>query len=133
MMYNIGMAKYTSYYTHPGIDRLARLEHRRAVPVRISWGTPRFRLPYRGMMQVAPEIYPEMGMQRLTPEEYIPLYTDILEEEGVDAIAQRLNDLSRGDYYDLILLCFCKPGLPCHRFYFADWWFAKTGEKITEL
>jgi hypothetical protein len=119
---------YTSYYNNLAvIDAIAI----GALPVRISWGTPRFKITYRERLVVAPEIIPEREMAWMDPDTYKKFYFDILEEETVDAIRARFLGFGATD---LILLCFCKPSAPfCHRRLFADWWMDKTGEIIPEL
>jgi hypothetical protein len=121
---------YTSYYTNPVIPAL--IAGGKTLPIRISWGSPRFRLSYK-IREAAPEIMPERDMRHLDPVGYEYHYREILEEETVSKIADRLTLLSRGDFYDLVLLCFCKPGLPCHRLIFAKWWAERTGKIIKEL
>jgi hypothetical protein len=120
----------TSYYTNPAVSVAVA---RGAIPVRISIGSPRFKISYREQLAFAPELAPESGMQHIPPDEYNPLYRDILDEETVEKITERFNALSNSGKKKLILLCFCKPGLFCHRYLFRDWWAEKTGIIITEL
>ena len=113
---------FTSYYSN------SKILSSRLKPIRISWGFPRFKLSYKIIGKI-PELTPEKDMRYLNEADYIYHYRAILEEETVEAIKKRFQEL--GD--NLVLLCFCNPGKFCHRSVFAKWWDEKTGEEIKEL
>ena len=118
----------TSYYTN-----YQAIQNSGLVPVRISRGSPRFRLPYE-LQWVVDELCPPSAIRRLPVDEFEVAYLSGLQKIGVDKIAKAMYD---GCGPKIILLCFCKPQLDgsilCHRRMFADWWEEQTGELVEEL
>lgn len=92
------------------------------VPVRITLGRPRFRLPYTydeaRLLAPTPTIF-----KMASSEAFEPAYREHLDRLTVDRIRQALQAI--GDRYHndrLVLLCFedlRKPGAACHRRMFA--------------
>ena len=121
------MAVFTSRYSNPA---LAGGERR---AVRISMGTPRFRLGYRLDADI-PELMP-FGLRGRAFDSFMAGYVERLEKAGAARIGAILERMQQGGR-DAVLLCYediRKPGAWCHRTMFADWWRERTGETIAEL
>ena len=123
------MKLYTSRYQNK------ELERGQYTAVRITRGSPRFKLGYTlagSIMELAPskELFYEKDGS-LFREKFIGQ----LEEVGVGAVAAALEKF-RAMGKDVVLCCFEDvriPGQRCHRIVFADWWQKKTGESVAEL
>jgi hypothetical protein len=104
-------------------------------PVRISLGTPKFklgwRLPREGLMELAPQ-----GRYFNAPQaEFTRRYLEQLDSYGPAHLLHLFTDLAQDDR-PLVLLCFernVRSGADCHRRRFAEWWFQNTGEQVPEL
>ena len=121
------MKLYTSRWQN---KELADLD---ATPVGISRGVPRWRTPfrYRMLRMLAPsrEIF---GIE--DPEEFEVAYTAQLDEIGSEKILQALERINaEHGSKPLVLLCWERPGEPCHRRLWASWWFEQTGQEVPEL
>ncbi len=113
-------------------EKLADLD---VVPVGISRGTLRFKLPYRYRMLrlLAPskETFALRG-----EKEFHKAYVAGLEEIGVERIAETLRRISyEQGGKPLSLLCYedVHTGEDCHRRMFADWWRQQAGQDVPEL
>ena len=115
---------FTSHWRSPLLPDLD------AVPVSISRGEPRQRLPfrYRRMRALAPDNQ-TWAMQN--PEAFRLSYLRQLEDIGASAILDRLADL--GDGLPSILLCWERLGEVCHRRYLADYLRDRLGVEVPEL
>jgi hypothetical protein len=124
------MKLYTSYY---GNRNIAKTE---LLPVGISQGNPRFRLPYAVACYLR-ELAPARSIWALPKESFDLAYRKQLERRGVAAIMEQLESTStKYGGRDLVLLCFedlSKRNAWCHRTTFAQWWFEKTGNETKEL
>ena len=102
--------------------------------VRITVGAPRFKLPYK-LAGSIPELFPLRAMWGVGESRFRDLYLELLEVRGgVEVIRARLEAIAAASGTDrLILLCFEKPGLFCHRQVFATWWRQQTSEVVPEL
>lgn len=103
--------------------------------VRISIGTPRWRLGYTLAGEIT-ELMP-WGLRGISDMEIFKAqYTALLNEVGVDKIAAKLRHFE-GFGKPTVLLCYedIRKGGDnwCHRTMFAQWWFKQTGEEINEL
>ena len=120
---------YTSRFANP------ELKTGDYTPVRISLGAPRWRTGYT-LAGAIKELMPAGLRQIQDIEEFSLKYYKRLDSFGVDVIKKQLQ------YYEslgkpVVLLCFedIRKGGDnwCHRTLFAKWWYARTGEIITEL
>jgi hypothetical protein len=105
------------------------------VPVGISRGTPRFKLPYRYRLLrlLAP---PRETRGIVNTVEFERAYLHQLEKLGVEQIADRLERIGREhDGSPLVLLCYedVHAGEFRHRRVFAGWWEEQTGRVVPEL
>lgn len=103
--------------------------------VRISIGTPKWRLPYQLKGEVK-EIMP-WGMLKITDiKAFRNLYYNALDKYGVNRIRESIDKYKESGKI-IVLLCYEDirkgPEEWCHRRVFADWWELRTGEKIEEL
>ncbi len=102
------------------------------VPVGISIGEPKFALGYEcvKLTRLAP-----WGLRELDDDHlFAALYRDRLDSIGVGMLRSRFHSISAAhDGRGLVLLCFEKPGVFCHRRVFADWWTEQTGQHVPEL
>ena len=102
-------------------------------PVRITMGYPRFKLAYT-LAGTVKEIAPRRSYFYAPADEFAGAYRAQLDELGVDRIRALLAPISsEHEGRDLALVCFEKPGEPCHRRQFAAWWEEQTGEIVAEL
>lgn len=112
------------------------------VPVRITLGHPRWKLPYTidaTIKMLAPT------RETFQAPDWVARYRHQLDVVGVDSIRRQLDAVSTINFgRGLCLLCFEDladtkkyPGLEpdhiCHRRTFAAWWLEQTGETIREL
>ncbi len=107
------------------------------VPVGITVGRPRMRLPYTVAAYVS-ELAPTGRLFRIEDrEQFEPAFRAKLNRLGVDAISQRLEAISREhDGRGLVLLCYedvREPGTWCHRQVAAAWLGEKLGIEVPEL
>jgi hypothetical protein len=120
---------YTSRWQN---KRLADLD---VVPVGISRGTPRFKLPYRyRLLRMLAPTHETFGIE--DEEEFRRAYVGHLEELGVAYIGNWLERISyEHGGMPLVLLCYenTHAGEVCHRRMFAEWWTKRTGETVAEL
>lgn len=117
-------------------NRYREFRPEQGVPVRITWGAPRFKLPYRIAHSVR-ELAPRKEYLSKPLLEFTTAYRADLDRYGVGLVAARLNWIaeSEGDHR-LVLLCFedlAEPGQWCHRRTFAEWWRDITGDEVREL
>lgn len=121
---------YTSRYFNP---ELQQNPDTYAV-VRISVGTPRF-LKYKPVAWIK-ELAPIGLLEIKSKSEFRDRYIERLEYFGIDMITARLETLQEKGK-PVVLCCYediRKLGDTwCHRTMFADWFFEKTGERISEL
>ncbi|QSS91292.1 hypothetical protein [Streptomyces sp. M54] len=106
------------------------------VPVRITLGGVRFKLPY-SLTHSVRELAPRRDYLNAPQPEFEKAYWADLDQLGPDRVASLLQQIARaeGDHR-LVLLCFedlTKPGLWCHRGVFASWWKERTGDEVREL
>lgn len=104
------------------------------IPVRITYGSPRWRLPYT-IAASAKTVTPGRWFMEGTDEEFTERYRAMLDSHGVARIRTELETISQlNGGKDIVLLCFddVRKGL-CHRTIFAQWWQEKTGEEVKEL
>ena len=100
------------------------------VPVGITVGRPKFRLPYapRFMSELAP-----WGLLRIEDgEEFTRRYVARLDAVGAERLEWEFDAISTG-HDGIVLLCFEQAGEPCHRRTFADWWERQTAQPVPEL
>jgi hypothetical protein len=121
---------YTSKFQHKGIS------NKIYIPVRISRGSPRFKIPYQ-IEATIPSLMPTYEMWR---KGYSGAqYWDLLDAR-YDEIMTSIEAIRKGQKRSLVMLCFCDVplivvpgGKWCHRQIFADWWKKNTGEEVKEL
>ncbi|WP_406172105.1 DUF488 family protein [Streptomyces sp. NBC_00996] len=106
------------------------------VPVRITLGAPRFKLPY-SLTHSVRELAPRRDYLSLSEPEFTKAYRADLDRLGPARIAERLKEIAEAESdHRLVLLCFedlSKPALWCHRRTFASWWKDATGDEVREL
>ncbi|TVL91973.1 DUF488 family protein [Streptomyces sp. SAJ15] len=117
-------------------NRFQAFQRPQGVPVRITLGAPRFKLPY-SLTHSVRELAPRRDYLSQPEPEFTAAYRADLDQLGPDRIAARLRQITQaeGDHR-LVLLCFedlAKPGLWCHRRVFAAWWKGVTGDEVREL
>lgn len=104
--------------------------------VRISLGTPRW-IRREEPWPYVPQAAPSKAYLNVTDEAvFLDRYLAQLRTHGVAGIRERLEEIATRAKADrLVLLCFEKltKGEPCHRRYFASWWYTETGQEIPEL
>jgi hypothetical protein len=109
-----------------------RAEH--GVAVAASIGQPKWPLPYPLEHELRDLMPFGLFGRDLPPDEFEARYRKRLERVGVDRLRRQFQAIAaehRGE--PLVLLCREKPGEPCHRRVFADWWRERTGEAIPEV
>ncbi|MCR8573111.1 hypothetical protein [Streptomyces sp. Isolate_219] len=106
------------------------------VPVRITLGAPRFKLPY-SLTHAVRELAPRRDYLSWPEPEFTKAYRASLDRLGPAWIAGRLKAIAAAENdHRLVLLCFedlSKPDLWCHRRTFASWWKDSTGDEVREL
>lgn len=122
---------FTSRFTN------SELKENRYTTIRISLGTPKWNLGYQ--LDGAIEDLMPFGLLKTyshDKELFKQAYFKRLDAKGVKRIANQLMayaSLGR----DIVLLCYEDITKDvdnwCHRTMFAEWWEARTGEKIEEL
>lgn len=118
------------YTSHWGSRELPHLD---ATMVAISRGKPRWRLPFRyrvlGLLAPSREAFALKDHS-----EFEAAYLAGLEEVGAETILAALERISRENGgRPLVLLCWEKPGEPCHRRLAAAWLEERTGQEVAEL
>lgn len=91
------------------------------IPVRITYGSPRWRLPYT-IAASAKTVTPGRWFMEGTDEEFTERYRAMLDSHGVARIRTELETISQlNGGKDIVLLCFddVRKGL-CHRTIFAQ-------------
>ena len=121
------MAIYTARYQNPELKKGLYL------PVRISMGTPAWKLGYT----IAGEIRDLMpfGLKGKGYEDFRREYASKLDKIGMGKIKLQLSRFQDG-CNNVVLLCYedvRKQGTWCHRTMFAEWWKERTGEPVEEL
>lgn len=117
-------------------NRFQAFQPPQGVPVRITLGGVRFKLPY-SLTHSVRELAPRRDYLNAPEPEFTAAYRADLDQLGPERIAARLQQISEaeGDHR-LVLLCFedlAKPNLWCHRTAFASWWKDRTGDEVREL
>jgi hypothetical protein len=121
---------FTSYYASPKIDPAIH------APIRISNGHPRWKRSYKDVGRIL-DLAPSWADVKashagtITPEEFTARYLAKLRRLNVSVVRAEIIRLAGGK--TPVLLCFEKPGQPCHRHDFARWWREATGEAVSEL
>ncbi|MFF7586721.1 DUF488 family protein [Kitasatospora purpeofusca] len=117
-------------------SRFQQFRPEQGVPVRITRGAPRFRLPYQLLHTVA-ELAPGAAYFNRPQPEFTAAYRADLAALGAHRIAERLGAIAEQEREQrLVLLCFedlAKPNEWCHRRIFAEWWLEATGDQVREL
>jgi hypothetical protein len=109
-----------------------RREH--GVAVATSIGQPKWPLPYpleHGLRDLMP-----FGLfgRDLPADEFKAGYRARLDRVGVDRLRAQFEAVAADHPGEpLVLLCWEKPGEPCHRRVFADWWYERTGQDVPEV
>jgi hypothetical protein len=105
------------------------------VPVGISRGTPRFKLPYcHWLLRLLTPTRETLGIE--DTEEVLRSYLDYLEELSITYIGNRPAAISHEHgSRPLALLCYedTHAGETFHRRTFADWWKEQAGQEVLEL
>lgn len=117
-------------------SRYQEYQPSQGVPVRITLGAPRFKLPYKLAHSVR-ELAPRRDYFSKPLPEFTTAYRADLDRLGAARVAQLLEAIAEeeGDHR-LVLLCFedlTKPAEWCHRRVFASWWRDVTGDVVREL
>ena len=129
------MRPLTDFTVYTARYRNVALLSGRYAPVRITLGTPRFRLGYTLVGEIRDLAPPRALFHIETREEFEPRYREHLDRIGVEAIVAQLAALHQRTGQDLALLCFERvdQGDWCHRLCFSAWWKDRTGIVIEEL
>ncbi len=105
------------------------------VPVRITLGKPRFRLPYS--YEEVRLLAPTPAIFRLRDDaEFERAYLDHLDRIGVERLRGAFDAISdKHGGRRLVLLCYedVLAGQLCHRRMFARWWQEQTGQEVPEM
>ncbi|MFE7277238.1 hypothetical protein [Streptomyces sp. NPDC057623] len=117
-------------------NRYQEFKPPQGVPVRITLGAPRFKLPY-SLTHSVRELAPRRDYLSEPEPAFTTAYRADLDQLGPERIAARLRQITEAERdHRLVLLCFedlAKPGLWCHRRMFAAWWKEVTGDEVREL
>lgn len=116
------MKIYTSYFA-----AMSKLEKDGLQVISIARWQPKW---YKGptMLNVAPQPY--MLTDKITREQYINYYKQILARQDVRQVIKSIEMFSGGK--DVALLCYEKPGDFCHRHLLAEWIIQQCGIEVTE-
>lgn len=104
------------------------------VPVQTSVGRPRFPIDYELREEVR-DLMP-LGLLNLKGDAFREAYIAQLDRLDLDALRAQFTAIQkRHDGKRVVLLCFedVKAGEHCHRRDFADWWQARTGQRVPEV
>lgn len=117
-------------------NRFQAHQPRQGVPVRITLGAPRFKLPY-SLTHSVRELAPRREYITKPLPEFTAAYRGDLDRFGAARVADRLRQIAEveGDHR-LVLLCFedlSDAAQWCHRRIFATWWREATGDAVREL
>lgn len=117
-------------------NRFQAFQPQQGIPVRITLGGVRFKLPY-ALTHVVRELAPRRDYLSAPEPEFTKAYRADIDRIGPERIATLLQRIAQaeGDHR-LVLLCFedlARPGLWCHRRLFAAWWKERTGDEVREL
>ncbi|MGW2320085.1 hypothetical protein [Streptomyces sp. NPDC001680] len=117
-------------------NRYQQFQPAQGVPVRITLGAPRFKLPY-SLTHAVRELAPRREYFTRPLLEFTAAYRADLDQLGPARIAERLREIVNAEQdHRLVLLCFedlADPKLWCHRRVFAAWWKDVTGDEVREL
>ncbi|WP_369258913.1 hypothetical protein [Streptomyces sp. R35] len=117
-------------------NRYQQFQPAQGVPVRITLGSPRFKLPYTLTHSVR-ELAPQKAYFSKPLPEFAAAYRADLDQLGPARIAERLREIVNAEQdHRLVLLCFedlSDPQQWCHRRIFATWWKDVTGDEVREL
>ncbi|MGW3121393.1 hypothetical protein ACWDBW_30290 [Streptomyces sp. NPDC001107] len=117
-------------------NRYQAFQAPQGVPVRITLGAPRFKLPYLLQYSVR-ELAPRREYFTKPLPEFTAAYRADLDQLGPARIAERLRVIVNAEQdHRLVLLCFedlADPAQWCHRRVFAAWWKDVTGDEVREL
>lgn len=106
------------------------------VPVRITRGAPRFKLPY-SLAHSVRELAPRKEYFSRPLPEFKVAYRGDLDRLGARKVADVLRPIAEAEQdHRLVLLCFedlADPAQWCHRRVFAGWWKDNTGDEVREL
>ena len=69
----------------------------------------------------------------LNHDEYVQAFQKILDRNNGGKIITSLEALSGPEGKDVVLLCYEKPGLLCHRHLVARWLQEKSGRQVSEF
>jgi Protein of unknown function, DUF488 len=70
----------------------------------------------------------------LPADEFEAGYRERLDRVGVDCLRRQFDAIANEHPgQPVVLLCWEKPGEPCHRRVFADWWRERTREVVPEV
>ncbi|MGI8800618.1 MAG: DUF488 family protein [Solirubrobacteraceae bacterium] len=103
------------------------------VAVATSIGQPKWPLPYPLEHEVS-DLKPFGLFGRDLPwPEFAAGYRERLDRIGVDRLRHQFDQIAaEHPGRPLVLLCWEKPGKPCHRIVFAEWWYERTGQVVAE-
>ena len=117
-------------------NRYQQFKATQGVPVRITRGAPRFKLPYTLTHSVR-ELAPRREYFSKPLPEFTSAYRADLDHLGPARIAECLGQVAEAEgEHRLVLLCFedlSDPRLWCHRRVFASWWKDVTDDDVREL
>lgn len=111
------------------------INNEKYTPVQVSVGTPKFPLHYhlKDRCMIITPAYQIIKIE--DEEEYKKQYIAQLEKHGIEKIRWVLRQMAEPGK-QIVLLCYedvRKEGVWCHRRMFAEWYEAKTGNKVEEL
>jgi hypothetical protein len=117
-------------------NRFQAFQPSQGVPVRITLGGVRFKLPY-SLTHSVRELAPRRDYLSASEPEFTAAYRADLDQIGPARIAERLREIVNAEQdHRLVLLCFedlSDPTQWCHRRIFAAWWKDVTGDDVREL
>jgi hypothetical protein len=104
------------------------------VAVATSIGQPKWPLPYPLKHELRDLMPFGLFGRDLPPHDFEAGYRRRLDRLGVDRLREQFEAIA-ADHpgAPLVLLCWEKPGEPCHRRVFADWWREQTGQNVPEV
>jgi hypothetical protein len=117
-------------------NRYQQFQPTQGVPVRITLGAPRFKLPYP-LQHAVRELAPRREYFTEPLPEFTAAYRADLDKLGPARIAERLRTIENTERdHRLVLLCYedlSDAAQWCHRRIFAAWWKDLTGDEVREL